>query len=52
MRVEFLLKTESGNLRDAFLAFLKKDRGLDCAHTIGRDHTRVGGSTDALSLYV
>ena len=30
----------------------KKDRDLDHAHEIGRDHTRVGGSTDSLSSYV
>ena len=30
----------------------KKDRDLDHAHTMGRDRTRVGRSTDALSSYV
>ena len=33
-------------------AHLKKDRDLDHAHEIGRDYTRVGGSTDALSSHV
>ena len=33
-------------------AHLKKNRDLDHVHAIGRDHTRVGGSTDALSSYV
>jgi len=31
---------------------LKKDRDLDHAHAMGRDRTRVGGSTHALSSYV
>jgi len=31
---------------------LKKDRDLDHAHTMGRDRTRVGGSTDAWLSYV
>jgi len=30
----------------------KKDRDLDRAHAIGRDHTRVEGSTDVLSSCV
>ena len=30
---------------------LQKDRDLDHAHTMGRDRTRVWGSTDVLSLY-
>ena len=30
----------------------KKDRDLDHAHAMGRDRTRVGGSTDILSSYV